>query len=526
MIAVAMLLAATASAAPQRASSAPPTRQWRVTLAESDGVEIVFYATVRFRTPATWEMYSREGAARSQVSWFKWMLGGLLGKRPPHGAFIVVTNGTAAADSEGLTLRGQLESVFPGQRWVTGRWQDDRWRVELRRGSETGAVSGTMEAVPATSTPPVRNYTSLAADVRRAIADTIYDPSLPARPAFRTFLDAVTSAFGRARDDLDAIVAFEAARSRLGMTHLRMVRNPPMAATSIDAMLAGRPNVNPDSLVQFNLPAPGIAWLKVSAWDRVTAPVDRAFARMATAGVTTLILDIRGNPGGDATSFAPAAHVMGRAVTLGVILGRPWYAAHQKPPTPDELVRLPVVASDAPPRDILRQLEDVGAVPGRVEPRTPQFTGEIYLMIDGRTASASEPLAHLLKVNRRATLVGERTAGAMLLALPQPLSDGFVVTVPRADYYTADGTRLEGRGVEPDVRTPAGEAFVAVAKRIRQTKPHPGNLLLGGVYMSLKRWDESERAYRTALTLATTDAQRAVIERQLQALASARAAAR
>ena len=68
-----LLLLMTGSARTARSPASidvPAARQWRVTLAESDGTEIVFYATLRFPSMTQWEMYSREGAARSQVSWW------------------------------------------------------------------------------------------------------------------------------------------------------------------------------------------------------------------------------------------------------------------------------------------------------------------------------------------------------------------------------------------------------------------------------------------------------------------------
>ena len=530
-IALAALAAAAAltplAARPHASSPAttgrePSARAWRATLAESDGIEIVVHLTLRFRTPTTWELYSREGGARSHVSWVSWMAGGLLGKRPPHGAVLWVANGTAAAEGDGVTLRGQLESPFLGRRWFVGRLQGDRWRAELRRGSETGAIGGTLDAVAVSSTPPVRDYASLAGAVRRTISDAIYDPSLPHQPRFRRFFEEIDTAFGRARDDLDVMTAFEAARARLGTSHVRLVRNPRLATTPLDAVLAGDPNVNPETLVRLNFSAPGVAYLRITKWDRVAASVDRAFERIAAARATTLILDIRGNPGGDATSMSPMAHLVERRVPVGLLLGRPWYSGHREPPAQAELPQLPIATPETSPLDVLRYLDQHGAIAAWIEPRAPRFTGDVFVVTDRRTASASEPLAHLLKTTGRATLVGEQTAGAMLLALPHPLTDGFVVVVPTADYFAGDGTRLEGRGVQPHLKSASAEALVVVANRISRTRPYPGTLLLGGVYRSLGRWDEAERAYRLALRLAPTDADRAVVQRQLDAMATER----
>nr|PZN90078.1 MAG: hypothetical protein DIU52_09795 [bacterium] len=59
----------------------------------------------------------------------------------------------------------------------------------------------------------------------------------------------------------------------------------------------------------------------------------------------------------------------------------------------------------------------------------------------------------------RATLVGERTAGAMLSSEEIPLGDGWTLLLPTADFYTPDGKRIEGRGVEPVIASPSARAL-------------------------------------------------------------------
>jgi tetratricopeptide (TPR) repeat protein len=141
-------------------------------------------------------------------------------------------------------------------------------------------------------------------------------------------------------------------------------------------------------------------------------------------------------------------------------------------------------------------------VSGVAVPREPHYGGTVYLFVDRETSSASEPLAHALKVAKRVTIVGQRTAGAMLTALPQALRDGWVVTVPQADFVAADGTRLEGRGVQPDIATDPGDVFLTVADRIEPTLPFSGAMLRGGSYEGLKKPADAERAYRAALRVA------------------------
>ncbi|GAC1690166.1 MAG: hypothetical protein NVS9B3_08750 [Gemmatimonadaceae bacterium] len=139
-----------------------------------------------------------------------------------------------------------------------------------------------------------------------------------------------------------------------------------------------------------------------------------------------------------------------------------------------------------------------------VAPRRPRFDGVVYALIDHQTASASEPLVHLLGASGRATLVGERTAGAMLAAPPHMLGDGWVLILPEADFYAADGTRLEGVGVAPHVATSSADAMVHVADRIRERDPYAATVLLAESYTT-SEWPPTangERWWREALRLA------------------------
>lgn len=78
------------------------------------------------------------------------------------------------------------------------------------------------------------------------------------------------------------------------------------------------------------------------------------------------------------------------------------------------------------------------------------FGGPVVALIDRGTRSAKEILAHELRERRLATLVGERTAGAVIPATFRDVGSGAVLMFPAFSLgrYTE---KLEGRGVAPDV---------------------------------------------------------------------------
>ncbi len=84
------------------------------------------------------------------------------------------------------------------------------------------------------------------------------------------------------------------------------------------------------------------------------------------------------------------------------------------------------------------------------ESRRFSFRKPLVLLVDSETRSGKEIMAYSLKKHQRATLVGERTAGAVLAGSPFPLPDASLLYLAVRDVRV-DGERLEGVGVEVDI---------------------------------------------------------------------------
>ncbi len=97
-------------------------------------------------------------------------------------------------------------------------------------------------------------------------------------------------------------------------------------------------------------------------------------------------------------------------------------------------------------------------------PRLTVFSGKVALLIDGLSASTSEFLAAGLKDLGRARLFGEKTPGMALPSLIEPLPSGDRFQYAVADYVSAGGHPVEGRGVAPDVETPLTRALLLAGR--------------------------------------------------------------
>lgn len=82
------------------------------------------------------------------------------------------------------------------------------------------------------------------------------------------------------------------------------------------------------------------------------------------------------------------------------------------------------------------------------------FYAEIPLvvLINGGSASASEILAAAIKENGRGKIVGTTTYGKGSVQRVIPLSNGGLLHLTIAKFYSPDGNEIHGKGVEPDVK--------------------------------------------------------------------------
>jgi hypothetical protein len=94
----------------------------------------------------------------------------------------------------------------------------------------------------------------------------------------------------------------------------------------------------------------------------------------------------------------------------------------------------------------------------------------VYVLTSARTASAAEYFVYNLKMLKRVTIVGGRTAGAMHAGAFHRLDDHFGMgvqeTPPPDNPYPVKG--WEAIGIEPHVLVPAGDA-VAVARTLAES---------------------------------------------------------
>lgn len=101
--------------------------------------------------------------------------------------------------------------------------------------------------------------------------------------------------------------------------------------------------------------------------------------------------------------------------------------------------------------DIVSTVDRDGYVDTQTTVKKPlmKYTGEMAILVNSGSASASEILSGALKDNGRAVLVGDTTFGKGLVQIVRNLPDGSGVNITAAKYLTPNGSDIHEIGIKP-----------------------------------------------------------------------------
>jgi carboxyl-terminal processing protease len=157
-----------------------------------------------------------------------------------------------------------------------------------------------------------------------------------------------------------------------------------------------------------------IGYIRISAFDQKTYEDFKGqIKELQGQGIKSLILDLRGNPGG----------LMDQVVSIAdFIMGE----------------------------GLIVYTEDRQGNRAEERSNAGELGLPLVVLVDGGSASASEILAGAIQDSGTGVLVGTKTFGKALVQTVQGMGDGSARKVTVAQYYTPKGRSIQGEGILPD----------------------------------------------------------------------------
>jgi C-terminal processing protease CtpA/Prc len=113
---------------------------------------------------------------------------------------------------------------------------------------------------------------------------------------------------------------------------------------------------------------------------------------------------------------------------------------------------------------VWRYVNRFGAEDIILEPAPNGYRGKVVFLVDEMSASSAEELPGALQALGRAKVIGNKTAGLVLVAGVLPLEIGATLVYPSAETRFMNGYVPEGKGITPDVNVPYDIASLRAGK--------------------------------------------------------------
>jgi carboxyl-terminal processing protease len=325
------------------------------------------------------------------------------------------------------------------------------------------------------------NFVGLGVDLKADQGTLQIVHVIPHSPAEQSGIhdgDRITAVDGKVTKSLSTDEAASLLTGPEGSTVRVMVNSPGQAPHEISVR---RANVDVPSLEDVKIldPATGVAYVKIPAFQKTTsADLEQALWDLHRQGMRSLIIDLRGNPGGLLTA---AVEIADKFIADGGIVstrGRSEqenfsYRAH-RPGT----WRVPLV-----------------------------------VMVDGDSASASEIFAGAIKDSGRGKIVGVRSYGKGSVQGIFPLGkSGAGARITTAKFYSPSGRAIANAGVTPDIDVRSAPAVAAAGQTSTSDSylvgfrganginaPMANSAATGGTSTSVPKGPEKDRALEIAV---------------------------
>jgi C-terminal processing protease CtpA/Prc len=299
------------------------------------------------------------------------------------------------------------------------------------------------------------DYNYLYPKIIEITQNNIYSEKVLQTDEWKEFQKELKETLNKVQDDIELYLGFKMLSQNLPFSHYYLFIRE---TTGKEGKNSNADNVGKKiPTVIYEKKDEHTAYLKIKNFSSSQKELAQILPKIVKDDPKNLIVDLRGNSGGGVeAAFEFAKYIVNDTVNVGYfVTNRLQYTGFNA----DLFKTLPVAVPETTAEFIETLKNGKGAKLVFNNPGIPVYSGNIFVLTNGGCGSTCEPVVYMLKKSKKATIIGETTAGAMLSGTLFNISGKYNLFLPIADFYTHDGVRLEGVGVAPEIETNSENAL-------------------------------------------------------------------
>lgn len=424
------------------------SKQWLLELTTNDIGTVRTVMTFEFQD-STFNAYTRKNADRMILGFWTSSLGRLFTNDFKNGSLLHIVKGKRSIHNDSIVLFGIFASAI-GNYYFNGTIVDGKIRAFLT--NKNNEIRGTINGSSNVPELPLENYSAIFNQAVDITAHKIFDPQILDHRKWKKFNKKMEKVSSKVMDDLEMIFAFFYYGGQLPFSHFALMKIPKPELSSSSS------EYEPQIILEEK--SYKTAYMKILSFSGTVSEVDSIMSIVKRKDYQNLIVDLRDNSGGSvAAGLALTNSIIDTSFIGGVFLTQKWFNEHEEIPNTEEYDQFPLF-SKANFDLLIEGIHNEVGLCLQVIPSENAYSGNVFILTNNKTASTCEPIVYGLKQFKQATIVGEKTAGAMLNGEFFDLQSGFSLVVPTATYYTADGYKIDKNGVKPNIETDEALDFV------------------------------------------------------------------
>lgn len=395
----------------------------------------------------TFEAFTRKDALKDIAGTFTFTVAKTAGKlKYPE---IVFIEGKTQQKSDSLMLTGTFiyfDKQFPFSGSISGNYLRGEYIDRNRPRKLTG--------VKLPNNKPIKDYTAIINTAFVLAEKNMANPGWVKSDEWSEFKKKINELKPKIADDYELAATMEWLGKKLPFS--------PFAINKTN------PNSNPTEKKNrafISELTSSTALFDINSLPDTKAETDSIAEVISKKGYQNLIVDLRGR-----NSITPCAAnhllnlVSNKIGIAGVYLTRKWFSENTSIPKASEYSK--VLKSFAEPCFTPNEFYKETGRTLAISPIKKGFKGKIYVITDNRTSKVSEALVYLLKSEKRATIVGQKTVGSPVLVEQLPINKQFKLNLPVAEFYTTDGKTIGKEGIEPDIAVTGEDPLKYIQKNL------------------------------------------------------------